>query len=332
MARYVGDQQKIAIILESGTYASVSGTGQWPGLVQEHEINSSINTQEIRYAGQGNRDVGIFVDTALDEKGKMKFYPQDWRLLGFAMGSVVDGGSPSPYTHTFTAIDNNVSNAYTSGTLNPFMSFTVEEAMVAPGTGLNKVKTINGCVIDTIEYSASAGGIIQANVDYIGQSVTYTSGTPTATTTSALRPFLWADVKVHIPSGTIIQEVRDWSFKLMNNLNAPHYNNGSKVIAIPIPENRSYELDVTIDATSERSLTFYTNYFKSGNTFNALLEINCVDAGTGSRDIFIAMSGCKMVDMTDPTKSSQVTQQKILIKPQTVTALVDDLIFRYNPW
>lgn len=332
MARYVGDQFKVVLLFESGTYASTSGTGQWIGLIQDHDVAEKITTQEIRYAGQANRDVGLFVDTALDAKGKFKFYPNDFRMLTFAMGSCVDAGSPSPYTHTITAIDSNVGNAFTSGTLNPFMSFTIEESMSAPGAGLNAIQTVNGCVVDTLELNGKGGGAIECNVDYIGQSVSFSSGTATAFTASTTRPFLWADVKMHIPSGTVINELRDWNFKIMNGLNAPHYNNGSKVIAIPIPEDRKYSLGMTIDATSERTQTLYSNYFKGGSTFNVLLEINCADAGVGSRDCFITMSGCRLVEFDSPGKISNVQEQKLKIVPQTVTVLVDDLIFKYNPW
>lgn len=332
MARYVGDQSKVVMLHESGLYGTVSGTGQWLGLIQEHDVSENINTQEIRYAGQASRDVGAFVDTALDAKGKFKFYPQDFRMMAYALGSCVDGGSPSPYTHTLVAVDNNVGNAFTSGTLNPFLSFSIEESVAAPGTGLNKVKTANGCVIESYDIGASQGGIVESNVEYVAQSVTYGSGTPTAVTPNTIRPLLWADAKLHIVSGTVYSELRDWSFKVNNNLNAPHYNNGSKVIAVPIPESRSYALDITIDATSEKTKTLYESYFKGGSTFNALLDITCVDAGTGSRDCFITMSGCKLEAFEDPMKTVGVENQKLKIVPQTVTVLVDDVIFKYMPW
>lgn len=317
---------------ESGLYGTVSGTGQWIGLVQEHDIAESINTQEIRYAGQASRDVGTFVDTALDAKGKLKYYPQDFRMLAYTLGSCVDGGSPSPYTHVLTAVDSNAGNAFTSGTLNPFMSFTIEESVTSNVAGLNKVKTANGCVIESFELSSSQGGLMEVNVDYVAQSVTYSSGAATAVTANTIRPLLWSDTKLHVVSGTLYSELRDWSFKASNSLNAPHYNNGSKVIAVPIPEDRKYELNLTIDATSEKSKTIYDTYFKGGSTFNALLDITCVDAGAGSRDCIITMSGCKLEGFEDPLKTTGVESQKLKIVPQTVTVAVNDVIFKYNPW
>lgn len=333
MARYVGDQSKVVLLYESGTYASVSGTGQWPGLVTDHDAVESINTKEIRYAGNASRDVGIFVDTALDAKGKLKFNPQDWRMLFLTLGSNVDAsGASVAYTHTMSATNSNNGNAFTSGVLNPFVSFTVEDSVTAPGTGLNKVQTVNGCVVENFDLSWKQGGIVEVNVDYVGQSVSPSSGTSTAVTALSNRPFLWSDVKVHIPSGTVYQEVRDGGLKIGNTLDAPHYTNGSKVIAVPIPTDRKIELSLTLDATSEHNPTLYNTYFKGGSTFNAMLEVTDVSAGAGSRDLFIVMSGCRLTGLDDPSKSSGVISQKLKIQPQTISAVAHDAIVKYNPW
>jgi len=112
------------------------------------------------------------------------------------------------------------------------------------------------------------------------------------------------------------QEVRDGALKIGNTLDAPHYSNGSKVIAVPIPTDRNIEVDLTLDATSERTPTLYNSYFKGGSTFNMMLEVTAAEAGTGSRDLFVVMSGCKLETYQDPTKLSSVIQQKQKSLPQ----------------
>lgn len=333
MSRYIGDQNKVGLKYESGTYASASGTtGQWVGLVQENEIDDQTGVEPVRYAGNASRDVGIFVDGPLDFTGTLRFFPQDWRFLNFALGSCVDAGSPSPYTHTLSAINSDVGNAFTSGTLNPFISFTVEDSKTAPGTGTNNVRTANGCVVDSLEISASQGGIVEVNVDYVAQNVVYSSGTTTTVTAATTRPFLWSDVKLHVPSGTVINELKEFTFRINNGLIPPHYLNGSRVIDVPVPTMRDYELTATVDSTSERFKTFYDQYFRGGSTFNVLLEVTDAAAGAGSRDILISMSGCKLVDMTNPSQLEGVNENTLTVRPKTVTAIVNDTIQLYNPW
>src|SRR3990167_10601262 len=127
MARFVGDQSSVIFIYESGTYATVSGTGQWIGLVTNHAANEEENVQSIRYAGTGDRNVDLHVTGAYDITGAITYYPQDWKFLALSIGSCVDAGSPSPYTHVISETNSNNGNAFTSGTLNPFFSFTVED-------------------------------------------------------------------------------------------------------------------------------------------------------------------------------------------------------------
>ena len=41
MARYIQDQNKVALLHESGTYANASGNGVWLGEVTENSIDDS---------------------------------------------------------------------------------------------------------------------------------------------------------------------------------------------------------------------------------------------------------------------------------------------------
>ncbi len=49
MSKYISDQNQLAFIYESGTYASVSGTRPWICLVQEHYPDEETNVIKIRY-------------------------------------------------------------------------------------------------------------------------------------------------------------------------------------------------------------------------------------------------------------------------------------------
>ena len=331
IARFIGNQNKVLFQYESGTYASTSGAGQSIGLVMEHNPVDNTNVQQIRFAGGGNRNVAIFVDGALDHEGTITFHPQDWKFLAFAIGSNVDDGSPSPFTHTISEHESNAGNAFTSGTLNPFISFTIEDSKTAPGTGENFVRTLRGCTINTWELTGEEGEPLTVEVGYIAESNTFTSGATTAVTIATTRPFLWRDVKVHIPSGTVIQEVKSLTFNINNNLEAPHYLNGSREIAVPIPTNREYEVSLTLHATSERTKTLYDQFFLGGSSFNMLIDISDASAGAGSRDAFITLSGCELTEFESPSPGeSEPNEQEITIIPQTASVLVEDLIELYN--
>ena len=62
MVLYVGDQNQVIFIHESGNYAATSGVGQWIGLVQNSTAVDSENIQQVRYVGGGDRNVDIFVN------------------------------------------------------------------------------------------------------------------------------------------------------------------------------------------------------------------------------------------------------------------------------
>lgn len=296
--------------------------------------------QEIRFNGN-NRNVGQLVPTAKAVEGTLTLYPQDWRLLGLTLGSVVDGGSPSPYTHTIKELNNDASWAYTSGTQNPFPSFTLEDSHTVPGTGLNFVRTVNGCTIDKYEFKWDEKGIIEATVDYVGQAVVYSSGASTAFQSSGtgvwpgntMRPFAQKDVRVWLPSGTLLANVKNGTFTIQNGLNKDtFYSNGSDVADAPIPENRTYGLEITKHADSAWSKTLYDQYFKGGSQFNVLLEVTDLGAGAGSRDCFITLSGCLIKPMVTTSPKDGTDEDTLTIQPTTCSVLVDDIIFKYNAW
>ncbi len=328
MARYQGDQNKVVLIHESGTYGSASGTGQWIGYVQSNDIDESQGTKHITYQGTGTRNINLHVAGPIDNKGTLTYYPQDLRMLGFFLGSIVDT-SGTQSSHKLVEAENGAGNAYTSGTVAPFMSFTIEDSHTSPGTGTNFIRTANGCVVDTFSLDIKQGEIITAEIGYVAQNVVHSSGTTTAVTeNTAMRPYLWSDVKLHIPSGTVYPELVNLKFTASNKMEAPHYCNGSRVIATPYPIGRNYSVEITNETDSSRLKTLY-GYFKSGTDFNMMIELN---AAAGSQAEFIILSGCEIDPMKNPSPVEGIDDSTISIVPKACYGCGSTLITKYNPW
>ncbi len=329
IGRFSSAENQVMFKYESGTFGTVSGTSQWPGLVQTHDPDEEPNVINARFLGGGDRNVDQFIDGALDFPGAITTFPQDWKFLAFAMGSNVDAGSPSPYTHAIREQEAKNGNAFTSGPLNPWFSFTLEDAQQFNVTGLNFVRTFGGCVVDSLTIAGTQGEPISMDVNYIAQTQAFSSGAITAVTEDATRPYMWSDTQLHIPSGTVYQTLMDFSWTINNNMLPAHYLNGSREIAVQIPQNRDYEFAITLHATSERTKTLYDQFYLGGSTFNTMLQIT---ASAGSKELFLIMSGCKITGMDAPSPNEGINEQSITIIPGTCSANAEDLFEKYNPW
>jgi len=329
MGTYYGDHNKVSFAYESGAYGTISTSGQWVGLASANDIAENENITQLRYLGTDTRNVDKFIAGARDVTGTLTYNPQDWKFLAFAMGSCVDSGSPSPYTHAISECASNTSDVAFSGTVSSLKSFELEDSKYFNPTGLNFIRTVQGAMVNNFTISASQGDIVEASMDYLGQSVAFSSGARTATTESTLRPFLWSDIVLHLPSGTTFTELKDFEFSVNNNLIGPHYMNGSKVIDVPQVGNREYALNITLDATSAHAKTLYDQYFKGGSPFNGIINLG---ASAGSRDLLITMSGCEIIDMTIPSPLEGINDYTVSIVPETCNALVNDATEKYNEW
>lgn len=342
MARFVQNQNALVGLYESGTYGSTSGNF-WIGLVQNHNIAPSEGTFAYRYlTGQG-RGIDRFDQGPIMFKGEVSYFPQDFRMLQFAMGSCTDAGSPSPYTHTIGTLPGNNLNQFTSGPLSPFTSFALEESTTAPGTGQNWVRTVKGCMVDEFTLEGKQGEILNASISWLGQSGAWQSGTPTQVTAFTYgtgtvgsivdRPYIFNDVNIAIPSGTNYESLTEFKFSYKNNLEERYYLTGSsqnRNPAAPIANETTIMLDLSFDAMSERAKTLYENYYVGGSEFNAILSVN---ASTGSRDNTIVLSGCRIMDSFDsPMGLTGPFPNKISVQAKVATSLANDLVQKYNPW
>ena len=327
MALYVADTSQASLKMESGTFGVASGGTFWLGLVQEVSIDENTNPFIIRQVNSSTRSVSQWENGPLDVDFSTTLYPQDWRFLYLTMGSVVSTSGVSS-SHAIKELNSGDLFAnLTSGALTNFPTFTIEDAHVAPGTGLNFVRTINGGMVDSMEISISEGEMVSVSINGQAQNVVYSSGAATAVTAQTLTPYLWQHCQVHIPSGTMIEPVTEATVTISNNLDRHHYINGSRVIATITPINRDYEISVSLHGDTNYTKTFYDSYFIPGSEFNMMINMIAKSGTTsavGTRSCALIFSGCKLIDMEAPTAIENITEQTLTINAKNLTATVID--------
>lgn len=348
MALYMADQNQVALLFESGTYANPSGGALWPGLGTNHSIDENKGIVQLRHLGGGTRNVDLYVDTTIDYAGTLTFNPQDFRLLGFALGSMRDVTSASGTAHFLEEIDGDSvpMNAYVTrtiiGSISPFISFAVEDAHVSQ-TGSNFLRTVRGACVNTYTLSIAEGEPATVEVAYLargmpssGALVVYSSGAATSVTASTYRPFLWSDFAL---SGQLfmVQHLKSLSLTINNNLETRNYAAGSRLhpqyISAIIPGNRNYELSVTADLDEDRRTQWYNDYFIAGSRFSTTLSVDAKYADLGSTHGAFVLSGCKILDFDAPTPGEGTNETTLTISVQSMAGSVyDDKITRYNPW
>lgn len=327
MVRYISDQNKVVLLMESGTYGSASGLGMWPGQVMSNDIDESEGLIETRFLGGSSRDWLVMEQGPRDYKGKMTFRMQDLRMFAYAIGSVTTT-SGTNMTHAISEINNDVrQSAFTSGTLNPPLSFTMEDSKTVTGTGRNFIRTLNGCIPSKVAIKFKQNEPVTCDVDYIGQILTYSSGATTAVNSNSNRPYLWADATITL-GGSVLQTLKEGTLEIDTGVVAPHYANGSRVVGVPFLTNRNYTLDLTVDADSDPMKSFFEQFFLGGSSFNVTLDMNAdVKAGvTGSQHAIVAMSGCRLFKPVTPSPNEGVVEQTLTIRPQSVSATVYDRV------
>ena len=336
MTIFVSDQNQVVFQYESGTYASPSGaSGQWLGLVQSHDAQDNENVQEFRFTGVSNRNVGMFADGPRDYAGTITFYPQDFKMLGFTLGSILDA-SGAITRHTISELNSDGRYAYTSGAgvLASFPSFTIKDSKKGLTDGTHQIRTYNGCVVDSYKISASEGEPVTVEVNYMAQSLTLGSKTTDIVNIfnrDTTRPYMWNDVTFELPDGTSMNEVKNIGLTINNNLKSRHYVNGSRVAQVFIPTNRTYEVGASIDATDTWAKVLYEQYWQGGSTFNSALNFIINSA---SEFHTIIMSGCRMTAMTSPLPNEDVNEFQFTFKPQTISSAGSDQVTGafYNPY
>ena len=332
-ARYLSDQNRVVLLLESGTYAVASGNGFWPGLVQSHEIVENENVIQSRYLGQVNRQVGRFDAGPIDVEGNITLLPQEWRLLGFALGSIftVSGTAQSDnYLHSMSVVNTGQrGNAFTSGAFNPFISFTVEESRTGPTANQLFKRTIKGCNVNSYSLNINQSEPVSVEVGFIAQTGSWFSGASTSVTAGSNRPYLWSDAVLQVPGATTQEAVKNLTLTINNNFESTHYINGSRVIQVPYPVNLDLSVSATQDLDSLSMGSLYDTFFKGGSLFNSVLDINNT-VETGSHRLIVTMSGCKMIEMTVPAQIGGVNEVNYTFVPGSISAIAYDRVPLYT--
>jgi len=280
-----------------------------------------------RYLGTASRNFGEINQGPIDVTGTLTMHPQDMRFAFWAIGSGADSAAGSAVSHLVVETSTSSwQSPFTSGTdrLQAPISFTLEDSKQSPGTGNNFIRTVNGCVASSVTINATQGEKVSMDVNYIGQSLTHSSGATTALTEELNRPYLWSDCSLTL-SGNTLETAKDISFEINNNTEAPHYVNGSRVIAAPFPGQKDYTLSVTADLSAPLADVLYTDLFKGDGAFNATFDLNA-DVTAGSQHTIFAMSGCKIMTMDAPSTIDGTSEITMEIKPQSVIGSAFDRV------
>lgn len=320
MTKYLSDQNRTCFQYESGAYALTSGNRTWIGYVQEHSIEPNMNVIQIRYQGSTDRNVDDFADGAQEWKGTLSYYPQDWRFLGFAIGSIQD--LTGSHFVGETNSDDRVQEYNT-----PLYTFTVEDSKNIGTDGSNFIRTTIGAMVDSFELNASVGELVTCDVGYTAQASTLSSGTIAALTATTTKPYVFNNVQLSIPSGTAVDNVTELKFSVNNNLEPGQYLTGSRVVTEILAMNRDYELTATTRMDTANAKTFYESYYTAGSTFNAFLKV----WGTAG-SLSLVMSGCKMSEMTIPSMTEGTQDLSFTVIPATVKMQAYDAVAKYNAW
>ncbi len=319
MARFISDQNKIVGIFESGTYGTaMTGSGFfWLGQVTENTIDDAENVLENRFLGALNRSVNKIDQGPRDVTGTVVYNAQDMRVVAMAIGSIFSV-SGTVAQHTATEINTDVQQSpFASGTnqLNAPISFSLEDSKQSPGTGRNFIRTINGVVPNATTVTATQGEKISVSMDYIGQTVLFSSGTTTSITESTQRPYLWSDCALDILSDTGnrsgLNTVKEISLEINQNREGPHYLNGSRDIATPFNGNRDYVLSLTMDLDGDDADMLYNEFYKGGSQFNVEFDLDGDVTSVGSQHAEFHMSGCWIRSMENPSTMEGTTESTI---------------------
>ena len=131
--KYIADSNQLCFQFESGTYANASGARQWIGLVQDNTPTDDVGVVPIRYQGAYTRGVSVFTNGPQKFAGTFTYYPQDWKLLGFALGSVLFQ-STAGSKMILESDSDDVNYAIPTQSLS---SFTLEDSKKTPNAGSN---------------------------------------------------------------------------------------------------------------------------------------------------------------------------------------------------
>lgn len=327
MARFISDQNKVLFKHESGTYGSSYGPGMWIGEVTENSIDDAEGKIETRYLGTASRNVDGYTLGPRDVTGTLTYNPLNMGLVFGAIGSVVSTSGPNS-AHIVTEINSAVwQTGFASGTgqLNPPMSYTIEDSKQAAGTGRNLVRTIDGVVPNVTTITISQGEKVAVAIDYIGQTLTSSSGATTSVGADTGRPYLWSDCSITLgdTAGYLsgLSTIKEGTLEINQNRTGPHYLNASRDISTPFNGNRDYTFSLTMDLDGDDADMLYNKFYKGGSEFNMELDMDADITTIGSQHSEFFMSGCNIISMENPSVVEGTTETTVEIRPASLNGL-----------
>lgn len=334
MAIYVRDNNQVVFLFESGLYAQASGlSGNWIGLVTSHQVSEKEGMIEVRYAGTSSRNFGQLINGPEDYEATLSYHPQNFRMWSFALGSF-NNISGTTNQHIVTELNSDGRYPFTSGTtqLTNFPSFTIKDSKKSyEGDGKHYIRTLAGAVIDKITMTATRNEVIKTDVVYKAQSLVNGSKATDIFNISdadTTRPYIWSDVTFQLPSGTSMNEINEIKYEIENNVEARHYVNGSRNVQAMVPTARNHTLSLKLDSNSSWAKVF-SDFYQQGSVFNAQLLLTQNSATEYGAFTF---SGCKIVDLSNPTEVEGIDEVTLSIRPQTVTITGSDSVRLYSAY
>ena len=174
-----------AYYVEEATYGTTPANPafQWIGVVQN--VEPSYDRSLIKLRGIGSRDLSYIIKGLFKAEISFEYAFQTKDFLAFARD------------------------------LNDFSL----EVFTDDGTTIHSYLHSGG-MINNVEVSASVNNLVTVKPTIIAKNVTINTSHPSGATYSgsAITPYTWYDTQVEIPSGTVIDGVTDWSFRINNNM------------------------------------------------------------------------------------------------------------------
>lgn len=318
MARYPSNLNVVIGIHESGTYAgSITGSTFWIGQVQSHSTSESEGLIEQRFLGQNDRNFDRFIQGPRTVEGTLVYNPSDMRIVFWSIGST-RSVSGTYATFAVQEVEPSVRlSPYTSGALNPPISFTIEDTKQSAGTGQNFKKTIRGVVPNVTTLSANQGEKVSVALEYLGQTLYHGSSANTTFIEITRTPYVWNHVSATL-AGSALDTTKSIELVIDNGRTGPHYLNGSRDVSVPFDGNRNYTINLVQDLDGIYAERLYRNFYLGGSTFNMTLDMNA-DNALGSQHTTFIMSGCYILEMPVPSEIEGVAEASITIRPQTIT-------------
>jgi hypothetical protein len=312
---YQGADTQVVYFRPSGEYPTTSGAAIWVGLVQESTTDENEKREPIRYmVGPGTRNLDMFLDKNPEYTGTLRFYVQDGKFFTWAMGSVYETAGS---THTIVESGGNM------------YWISIEDLKGSTVANRTIKRTFNGATIETLTLRGKEGEPIEAEAEWVAQSVTYASGTGTSINSDSTVPYMWDDVTIRISGGGIngdLSEAKDFEWSITNNFDNPYYLANTRYKGQSIPGNREYAVTITLNLTEATGGMIYDQLYRGGSAFNG--QINLMRT-SGTDDLRIIFSGAKITGFEQNTPAEGTIEAKLDFIPQTCTIIVRDSTTAY---